>query len=220
MGWALLVAAVALLGCSTPDDPVTEDAVTDAVTDDAVAGGDVADDDALADLLAEGGLVIYLRHTATTTTGVDDLDTLGDCDAQRELSAQGRDDARAIGTAFDRLDVPVQRVVASPFCRTVDSAELAFGDTDVDEALLALATADQGGPELVDRITEAGRSLIGTVPEDGTNLVLVGQLTNVEPITGTSLAWGEAALFRPDGDGEVALLATVELDRWRRLAAG
>ncbi len=68
------------------------------------------------------------RHTATDW-GEDDEHPvdLSDCDTQRNLSATGRRQARAIGEAIERLDIPIGRVLSSPFCRAVDTARLAFG---------------------------------------------------------------------------------------------
>lgn len=172
----------------------------------------------LLDALADGGLVLYLRHTETTEGGVDSVDTLGDCSAQRELSDKGRADARQIGEAIRELDIPVGRVVASPFCRTVETAELAFDDeVTTDPALLALASTAKAG-DTDPRREAAALALIATEPEDGTNTVLVGHVSNVEPVTGVAPEEGGTAVFRPDGAGRVTLVAEVPPDGWQRLA--
>lgn len=173
----------------------------------------------LADELREGGYVIYLRHTDTTAPGVDDYDMIGDCEVQRELSDEGRQDAVEIGEAFDALQVPVERVVASPFCRCTETAELAFGHFEEDEALLSLSTMEPEGDDEVERVRQAGTELIGSMPADGQNLVLVGQLSNVSPITGVGMDEGGTAIFRPDGDGGVELVAEVDPQGWQALAA-
>ena len=184
-------------------------------------GGDEAprlEGEALIDALADGGLVIYLRHTATTAPGVDDYATLGDCDAQRELSEEGRRDATEIGEAFASLDIPVAEVVASPFCRVVETAELAFGETRTDEALLSLATMEREGDEAYDRVFAAGRRLIATPPPTGTNVVLVGQFSNLRPITGIGIDEGATAIFRTDGEGDIELVAQLSPQGWQELA--
>jgi broad specificity phosphatase PhoE len=82
--------------------------------------------------LRDGGLTIVIRHAATDRSQPDaPTVVLDDCTTQRNLSDQGRADARAIGTAVDRLDIPVGEIWASPYCRSRDTAELAFGRFEV-----------------------------------------------------------------------------------------
>ena len=173
--------------------------------------------DRLVEALRDGGLVLYLRHTETTSSGVDSLDALGDCAAQRELTDFGREDARQIGRAFDELDIPVGDVVASPFCRTVETAELAFGDVRTDRGLLALDSLED--PDERAAAQEAGRRLVAAEPEDGENTVLVGHISNVRPITGATAEEGGTLVFRPDGDGGFSLVGEVAPQGWQRLAA-
>jgi hypothetical protein len=82
----------------------------------------------LIDALRRGGCVIYFRHAATNPEQADTIDPrLGRCEAQRNLSPDGRRMAAEIGGAFKTLRIPVGKVVSSPYCRTVDTAMLAFG---------------------------------------------------------------------------------------------
>ena len=199
---ALLVAALLLTGCGGLSAPEPEGPLTG---------------ERLVTALREGGLVLYLRHTETTEGGIDSVSTLGDCSAQRELSEAGRRDAREIGLAFDDLAVPVARVLASPFCRTVETAELAFDEVRTDDALLALASTGQSQAEQ-DAAKERVRELLADEPPDGENVVLVGHISNVGPVTGTSPEEGGTVVFRPDGDGGFALAAEVPPQGWQRLA--
>ena len=99
---------------------------------------------ALRAALQHGGYVLYFRHGATDFGQNDDRMTgYEDCAQQRNLTDRGRADARAIGAAIKRLHIPVTTVLASPFCRTRETAELVFGH----------ATADaraRGGPARTD----------------------------------------------------------------------
>ncbi len=77
---------------------------------------------ALLDLLARGGLVIFFRHAATDFSQTDtDRQNLQNCQTQRNLSEQGRSDARGIGQAFQALGIPVGQLLASPYCRTLET---------------------------------------------------------------------------------------------------
>ncbi|HEX2333742.1 MAG TPA: histidine phosphatase family protein, partial [Burkholderiales bacterium] len=74
-------------------------------------------------LLREGGYVLYFRHTSTDFSQNDSrMTSFEDCASQRNLTDRGRDEARAIGEHVRRLKIPVGEVLASPFCRTMETA--------------------------------------------------------------------------------------------------
>src|SRR5205085_8745599 len=74
---------------------------------------------ALGDALRRGGYVLYFRHTSTDFGQSDEtMTSFEDCNAQRNLTDKGRDEARAIGAAIQRDRIPVGDVLASPYCRT------------------------------------------------------------------------------------------------------
>lgn len=176
--------------------------------------GPLAGED-LVTALRDGGHVLYLRHTATTRGGADDLTTLGDCAAQRPLSEAGRADARALGEAVRALDVPVGDVLASPFCRTVETAELAFGDgVRTDERLLALAPDGSNLPALRDGV----RALLADEPDDGRNTVLVGHVSNLRAAVDVQPDEGGTVVLRPDGDGGFTVVGEVPPQGWQALA--
>ena len=75
--------------------------------------------------------MLYLRHTATDFSKDDTrMTSFEDCASQRPLLDKGRAEARAIAGHLKRLGIPVDKVYASPFCRTVETAMLAFGKAE------------------------------------------------------------------------------------------
>ncbi|MEO7728449.1 MAG: histidine phosphatase family protein, partial [Burkholderiales bacterium] len=77
--------------------------------------------------LRRGGYVIYFRHTSTDFSQNDaQSKSYDDCAHQRNLTDAGRAQARAIGAAVRELKLPIEKVVASPLCRTMETARLAF----------------------------------------------------------------------------------------------
>src|SRR5918994_5845551 len=101
-------------------------------------------DPALVRAMQGGGLVLVLRHAATDFSKPDqDPLVLADCGTQRNLNAQGRAEARAIGRGVRRLGLRIGPVLASPFCRTKETAQLAFGRFRVSRALLNTVVAGQ-----------------------------------------------------------------------------
>ncbi|WP_225229242.1 histidine phosphatase family protein [Paenibacillus gallinarum] len=87
---------------------------------------------ALVNLLRQGGYILYVRH-GEATVGEDQPNyVLSDCATQRNLSAQGKQQATLYGQKVRNLQIPFQTpVIASPFCRTRETAELAFGAGNV-----------------------------------------------------------------------------------------
>jgi phosphohistidine phosphatase SixA len=169
----------------------------------------------LIDALRRGGYVIYFRHAATNPDQADTSDPkLGRCETQRNLSADGRRMAREIGAAFQTLRIPVGKVVSSPYCRTVETATLAFGRNEVSDALyFAMSVAkperEQQGLAL--------RQMLAAPPGRGTNTVLVSHHANLKEATGI---WpkreGEAHVFRPRPDGGFDHLGEVSAEAWKR----
>jgi hypothetical protein len=81
----------------------------------------------VAALLKAGGCVIALRHARAPGTFDPPEFRVDDCRTQRNLDDEGRAQARRIGAWFSSRALAPSRVRSSPWCRCVDTAELAFG---------------------------------------------------------------------------------------------
>ena len=159
------------------------------------AGAELAGADLLA-ALRQGGLVLYFRHARTDFSQDDtDLSDLSNCATQRNLSAEGRAQARLIGESIASLAIPIGEVLSSELCRTRETAELAFGRALPAPDLTSFGTAGSEAEE--QERAAALRRLLATPPRPGTNTVLVGHLFNIQAAAGISLAEGQAAIFRP-----------------------
>ena len=79
----------------------------------ALAHADAADEAPWA-LLRAGGQVIVMRHAATDRSLGDPPGfRLDDCSTQRNLSDEGRAQARRVGAAFATRGIPIGRVLSS-----------------------------------------------------------------------------------------------------------
>jgi broad specificity phosphatase PhoE len=173
---------------------------------------------ALLDALRGGGYVLLFRHAATDLSQSDvDRRNLENCPTQRNLSEQGREQSAAIGQAFRRLGIPVGRVLASPYCRTLDTARLAFGDAEPSADLVSQLSDD--GPGGRQRLTAALRSLLAAPPEPGQNAVLVTHVLNIDDALRFEIEEGEAIVVRPDGNGGFTIVARVLAEAWDTLDA-
>jgi broad specificity phosphatase PhoE len=160
--------------------------------------------------------VLVFRHAATDFSKPDqDPVVLSDCRTQRNLSGQGRADARAIGRGVRRLKLRIGSVLASPFCRTKETARLAFGRFAVSRALLNTVVAEHDARWR--RQIRSARRLLGTKPAPGTLTVLVTHGSVVGDTTGHTLEEGEALVFRPLGASRFRLLGRVLPAEWRTL---
>jgi len=165
--------------------------------------------------LSGGGFVVLLRNAATEPRSGPDAEVASDdCAGPRDLSAEGKRQAVRLGRALAELDVRVDRVLACPSCRCVDTAALAFGASARSEDL-ALAGEAQERDRRIARV----RELLATPPEPGHNTVLVvptGVLlyaTGVDP-----QPEGVAHVFRPRAEGPPTYVGRVEPDEWAEVA--
>src|SRR6267378_134631 len=171
-----------------------------------------------AELLAElrkGGYILYFRHAATDFSQNDErMKSYEDCASQRNLIDKGRSDARATGAAIRELRIPVERVLASPFCRTVETAQLLFGRAEKMQEVRGGPSAPAGSERYA-----ALRKILATPVPAGTNLAVVGHGNPFHSVAGPPyLAEGEAAVIRPLG-ADFQIVARIPVDRWDALAS-
>ena len=76
--------------------------------------------------LKKGGKLIFIRHAYAPGGGDPENFDINNCDTQRNLSEEGRDQAKKIGNFFKENDVPIFKVFSSEWCRCKETAELAF----------------------------------------------------------------------------------------------
>jgi len=165
--------------------------------------------------LRAGGYVLYFRHADTDHRQNDDRMSLEDCATQRNLTDRGRDHSRAIGEAIRALGIPIGAVLASPLCRTVETATLAFGSARKAPAVREGGPLPPGSPGRFPALA----ALLSTPAAPGTNTVIVGHAYPYYTLVGGQfLSEGEADVVRPRG-GDFEVMARVALRQWRDLAA-
>jgi broad specificity phosphatase PhoE len=169
------------------------------------------------DRLRQGGFVIYLRHATTDFSQVDsDVLNLGNCATQRNLTDVGRAQAVAIGETLRALAVPIGEVLSSEYCRTLETAWLAFGRATPSRELTGISGLTNAER---DRRLDALRAMLATPPADPTNTVLVAHQFNLRDAVGVTLInEGDAAVYAPDGAGGTSLARVVLANEWAQLA--
>ena len=165
-----------------------------------------------------GGYVLYMRHANTDTNKPDAVPKvdLKDCATQRNLNEEGRKLAAALGRQIRAGGIPVGEVIYSPYCRTRETAHLAFSGSGVklrEELQLAYPsnmTAEEKKPVL-----EMTRQLLSAPVTAGSNRVIVGHAQNLAELSDIFVK-PEAAIvvIRPQGAGRFDYVASIPPTAW------
>jgi len=147
--------------------------------------------------LLKGGLVIVMRHAATNTGPKKNSPLVRDpsCKKERMLSIKGKADAKMLGARFAKHKIPVTGVLHSPFCRTSDTAKIAFKKGRVAQylSLLEILTSTAAAKQ-----TAQLNKVIGSYVGKG-NLVLVTHQPNISAIAFDKLGFLDFLVLQPKG---------------------
>ncbi|WP_227935375.1 histidine phosphatase family protein [Alkalihalobacillus deserti] len=128
-------------------------------------------------LLQAGGLILYARHAEANVGEDQPFLNFHNCLSQRNLSEVGRSQAVTYGEVLSRLRIPVMYpVLASPFCRTRETAALAFGVdyVHIDPFLVELYKLSVNmSAEKQERILNDLQSDLEILPPPGYNKVII-----------------------------------------------
>lgn len=155
---------------------------------------DAPDAQALWAKLAQGGHVAMMRHAIAPGTGDPDNFVLDDCNTQRNLSSEGREQARAIGAAFRQRDVGVSAIYSSQWCRALDTARLL--DLGEVEPLPALNSFFRQREQEAEQTQALEQRLLEMAADE--TWVLVTHQVNITALTGIFPRSGEIVVVRPD----------------------
>jgi phosphohistidine phosphatase SixA len=157
----------------------------------------VADEIAAWAALRQGGHVALMRH-AEAPGGAGDPPgfRLNDCATQRNLSAKGRADAKAVGEKFRAEGVAVGKLLSSPWCRCVDTARLlGLGNVEIEPTFSnAFVLANQRNA-----LTAGGKAIVTGWKGPGT-LLIVTHGANIQALTGDNPASGEIVVVASGPD--------------------
>lgn len=161
-------------------------------------------DEAAAWAALRGSAIVLFRHAYAPGGGDPSGMRLGDCATQRNLDATGRAQARRIGEALRGQGVAVGAVLTSQWCRTTETAELAFPGRARPEPAFNSFFADRStGPAQ----TEAARALLLGWAGPGALFVSTHQV-NITALTRIVPASGEGIVLRPEG-GELVVVGRI-----------
>jgi phosphohistidine phosphatase SixA len=178
------------------------------------------DSDALVQTLRKGGCYIVMRHASSPRNApAPGEEVAGNTARERQLDAQGKETAHAMGESLRRLGIPIGAVLSSPTWRAQET---------VQEARLPR-------PTLVQELGDGGQSMsaannaqtawllqLVTHPIEKGNTVVISHFPNLRaafPEFAANLADGEAMILKPGPNGEVKLLRRVRIEEWPSFGA-
>lgn len=157
--------------------------------------------------LDDGGHVVMLRHALAPGVGDPKNFRLGDCATQRNLSEEGRAQARRLGERLRAHGIDEAEVYSSQWCRCLETAELlGLGPVEGLPALNSFFSrpADRE-PNL-----EALRGFLAALPADGPPVILVTHQVTIAAIADRGTASGEAVVLEVDGTGQPPVVGAIE----------
>ena len=152
-----------------------------------------ADDTAALATLRAGAHVALMRH-ADAPGGAGDPPgfRLEDCATQRNLSDKGRADAAKIGARLKAEGIRIEKILASPWCRCMETARLLqLGPVEAAPTFSnVFVLRDQ-----TEALTSGARAVIDAWKGSGI-LLVVTHGANIFALTGVSPASGEIVVVR------------------------
>jgi phosphohistidine phosphatase SixA len=162
--------------------------------------------DAAWEALKAGQAFLLMRHAIAPGGGDPAGFNLGDCSTQRNLSDDGRAQARKAGAMLREKGIAQAAVFSSRWCRARETAKLLGFDAPQE---LQPLDSFFGKPELGPERRAAFMEWI--VRPSALPRILVTHQVNITAFTGVVTASGEMVIARKDGDG-VEVLARVTND--------
>jgi hypothetical protein len=167
----------------------------------ALAGGAAAAADPW-ESLRSGDAFVLLRHATAPGTGDPPGMRIGDCDTQRNLSADGRAQAERIGQLFRDNRIRQVSVFSSQWCRCLDTAELlGLGPVTEQPLLNSFFGGRADGREQTESLQAWLISTRSAAPR-----VLVTHQVNITGLTSVVPRSGELVFATIAGDGAVSVI--------------
>jgi phosphohistidine phosphatase SixA len=160
------------------------------------------------EILKRGGHVVLMRHATAEQAGDPLAFTINDCSVQRNLSQKGRREAELVGRAFRAWSVPIAKVLSSRYCRTQETAKLAFGRVTTWQPLdLLYALPEQDRDARTEVVTER----IGAYAGNG-NLIMITHRPNIDALTFEIVEPGGLLVLEPDHEGSFNIVVHLSPD--------
>lgn len=144
----------------------------------------------------DGKSIIIMRHALAPGTGDPENFELRQCSTQRNLSENGRKQAKRIGANFKNHGIVNAKVYSSQWCRCLETAiEMDIGEPREQPLLNSFYTNREDGPAQIEKLKQwlkkQTRNRSASKP-----IVLVTHQVVITALTGVFPASGDAVIFQ------------------------
>lgn len=155
---------------------------------------------------AETHYVVLVRHALAPGTGDPANFELGDCSTQRNLSDEGRAQARRTGEAFKQRGVVVRLVLSSQWCRCLETAELMdVGPVEPFPPLNSFFSDRARGPAQTAQVREFMREQHDT---QGVT-VMVTHFVNIGALSEADVSSGEMVVMQVNDQDQLEVVGRI-----------
>ena len=156
---------------------------------------------------AETHYFVLMRHALAPGTGDPPNFELGDCSTQRNLSEEGRMQARRTGEAFKDRNIEVDQVLSSQWCRCLETAELL--DLGVVKPFPPLNSFFR------DRSTEPkqtaqAREFMREQEESSGVTVMVTHFVNISALSRSGVSSGEMVVMEVNPENQLQVVGQID----------
>ena len=156
----------------------------------------------LSDKLQSSDHVLLMRHTLAPGVGDPANYALSECKSQRNLSAEGRTQAKAVGNWLKKMGVNNAQVYSSAWCRCKDTAGLLDLGGFTTEPALASFFDEMHNAKQKNQALEAFIAQQLKVKGDKA-LILVTHHVNIYEFMGENVASGDMVLAKVNAAGKM-----------------
>ena len=155
--------------------------------------------------LLDGNKLIFIRHAYAPGSGDPDNFNLNDCSTQRNLSEEGRKQAKKIGEFFRNNKIKIDKVLSSEWCRCKETADIAFKDFTTNSFLNSFYSSKYEKNK--DKQVKALNDYIKKF-ESNKNLILVTHYVMISEVLNYSPSSGEIVV----SDKNLNIIGTLEIN--------
>ena len=155
--------------------------------------------------LEDGGNLIFIRHAYAPGSGDPNNFNLNDCSTQRNLSDDGRQQAKYIGNFFRKNKIKIEKVISSEWCRCKETAKIAFKDFTTDSFLNSFYSMKYAKNK--DKQIEALNSYVKNF-KSNKNLILITHYVVISEVLNYGPSSGEIVV----SDKNFNIIGNIEID--------
>ena len=148
------------------------------------------------------GHILFIRHALAPGFGDPDHFQLCQCDTQRNLDEQGRNQARNLGKLLINSGIPFDQIYSSQWCRFLETAELLnLGPVIEEPGLNSFFQGIVNQEETLSRL----RGKMKEIQTAGERVIMVTHYVTISAITGKTVSSGGGVVYDIDSGKSVEI---------------